>query len=61
MTNEKIDAPEIKPIYISAIEKVIASLYESDFRDACGWKSLKELESYKLDMALDIQRVIEEA
>lgn len=55
------DAPELKPLYLRAIEKVIENLYGSDFRDACGFRALKELEDYKLDMALDIQRVVEAA
>jgi hypothetical protein len=54
------EGPVIRQVYKDAVAKFIASLYESDFRNACGWLALKELEDYSLDIALDIQTVVEE-
>lgn len=45
-------------IAVLAVKRIIVNLYDSDFRDMCGYNTINSLEVYKYDMAADVYQEI---
>jgi hypothetical protein len=51
--------PHSFSLALKAVDKIISNLNMSDFGYSCGTNTIKELENYRLYIAIDIAKIFE--